>query len=128
MRIFSVLILVIFLSACSTKQPNLNGFDLDKWKSDRKGCQGTRLAMKEALFNLKPELKGVSQNDFFKLFGRPDGQILDERNRKIYIYYLEDGEQCKNDRLQSPSTAETVAIYFSAVSLVTEVTFQKGNP
>jgi hypothetical protein len=128
MRLISLLFITTLFFGCSSKQPNLQGFDLETWKADREGCNNKRLELKGKLNSLKQEIKEVSQNDIAKFFGRPDAQVLDERNKKIFIYYLENGEQCKGEKLTTPSNAETVAFYFNAVSLVTEVTFQRGNP
>jgi hypothetical protein len=126
-RLFTLLILFAF-SSCNSKRPDFKNFDFDQWKSDRKGCKNLRITQKNALNALRQDIKGVSQNDIAETFGRPDAQILDERNKKIYIYYLETGEQCLSEKIVKPSNAETVALYFNAVGLVIEMTFQKGNP
>ncbi len=128
MKYFFVFIIFLTFSSCNSKKPDFKNFDFNKWNSDRKGCKNLRLTQKTALNALKQDIKGVSQNDIAEIFGRPDAQILDERNKKIYVYYLETGEQCLNERIQKPSQSETVALYFNAVGLVIEMTFQKGNP
>lgn len=121
-----LLILTILAFASCTKQPDLKGFDTQKWKADHGGCMGERTNMIEALKSLKQELKGVSATDFADIFGKPDIELLTERNQKYYVYYLEEGTHCQNISL--PSEARNVAIRFSAIGLATEITFQKGTP
>lgn len=111
--------------AC-TKQPDLKGFDLDRWRADRGGCKGQRLAQIDQLKALRRELKGVSANDFADLFGKPDINQLADRNQEYYLYFLESGPHCQDTK--QPTSARTIAIRFSAIGLATEVTFQRGAP
>lgn len=115
---------VLFFSC--TKQPDLHGFDLDRWRTDRGGCQGQRGTQADQIRALRDELKGVSANDFAALFGRPDINQLADRNQKYYIYFLEPGPHCQDTK--QASNARSVAIRFSAIGLATEVTFQRGEP
>lgn len=124
-RLFCLLGLSFLLVSC-TKQPDLNGFDLTRWRGDRGGCRGQRLAQAEPMKALREELKGVSANDFADLFGRPDINQLADRNQKYYVYFLESGPHCQD--VKQPSEARSVAIRFSAIGLATEITFQRGEP
>ncbi|MBC7891766.1 MAG: hypothetical protein H7Y12_06090 [Sphingobacteriaceae bacterium] len=124
-RLFCLLGLSFLLFSC-TKQPDLKGFDLPRWRGDRGGCRGQRLAQSEPFKALREELKGVSANDFADLFGRPDINQLADRNQKYYVYFLEPGPHCLD--LKKPSVARSVAIRFSAIGLATEITFQRGEP
>jgi hypothetical protein len=117
--------LLFALSSC-THQPDLNGFDLDRWRADRGGCRSLRSTQVEQLKALRQELKGTSANDFAKLFGKPDVNQLADRNQEYYVYFLEPGPHCQN--IQTPSQARTIAVRFSALGLATEVTFQRGEP
>lgn len=115
------------LGACTEKKTDFGKFDFVTWKSDPKGCQNKRKTQFNEFKGIKEKLKGLSQNQIIQYFGRPDAQILDDRNKKYYIYYFESGEQC-NQRITKQTLAQSVAFHFSAISLVTEVTFQMGNP
>jgi hypothetical protein len=116
-------ILVLSFSSC-TKKPDLKGFDLAVWKSDKGGCKNIRIKQIDALKALRNELKSVTENDIGELFGKPDLQRLGERNQEYYIYFIENGDQCQkmNDKAQ----AKSVAFRFNAMGLTTEVTFQNG--
>jgi|GEM_PF-518700 len=125
LRLSPLLGLLFFAFSC-TKQPDLAGFDLPRWRGDRGGCRGQRLAQAEPLKALREELKGVSANDFADLFGRPDINQLADRNQKYYVYFLEPGPHCQD--IKKASEARSVAIRFSAIGLATEITFQRGEP
>jgi hypothetical protein len=116
--------IVVFTSAC-TKKPNLNSFDLEKWKNDKGGCNGLRASQIQDLKALKQELKGVSSNDITELFGAPDIQRLSERNQEYFVYFLEKGPHC--GQLRPVSNAKSVIFRFSAIKLVTEMNFQNGS-
>ena len=123
--VFPPLLLCLLFFSC-TRQPDLNGFDLARWRADRGGCGGTRGEQADEIRALRDELKGVSANDFAKLFGKPDINQLADRNQKYYVYFLEPGPHCQD--IKRPSNARSVAIRFSAIGLATEVTFQRGEP
>lgn len=120
--------LVIFLVICSscTKQPKLEGLDLEKWRTDKGGCSGERTQMIDKLKVLKEEIKGVSSNDLDDYLGKPDVQQLADRNQEYYVYFLEKGVHCET--LQKSSEARSMAVRFSAMGMATEVTFQTGVP
>ena len=118
-------VLLLALSAC-THQPDLRGFDLERWRADRGGCRGLRSTQIEPLKALRQELKGTSANDFAEWFGKPDVNQLADRNQEYYVYFLEAGPHCQD--ITKPSQARTVAVRFSALGLATEVTFQRGEP
>jgi hypothetical protein len=117
---------IIFLATACTKQPKLEGLDLEKWRADKGGCSGERTKNIERLKSLKEEIKGTSSNDLDDYLGRPDVQQLADRNQEYYIYFLEKGVHCET--LQKKSDAQSMAIRFSAMGMATEVTFQRGVP
>lgn len=123
----SIYIILLFVSciAC-TKQPKLAGLDLEKWRADRGGCKGDRLKMVEKLKSLKDEIKGVSSNDIDDYLGKPDIQQLADRSQEYYIYFLEPGNHC--DDIKKKSSAQMMAVRFSAMGMATEVNFQRGMP
>jgi hypothetical protein len=117
---------IIFLATACTKQPKLEGLDLEKWSADKGGCSGERIKSIDKLKSLKEEIKGTSSNDLDDYLGRPDVQQLADRSQKYYIYFLEKGTHCET--LQKKSDAQSMAVRFSAMGMATEVTFQRGVP
>ncbi len=121
---FNLLALMSILVLGCTKKPDLKGFDLNTWKTDKGGCKNVRINQMANLKALKQELKGVSSNDIVSLFGAPDIQRLSERNQEYFVYFLEQGPHCGS--LKPISDAKSVIFRFSAIKLVTEITFQNG--
>jgi hypothetical protein len=117
---------IIFLLASCTKKPVLVGLDVALFKNDRGACQGHRVQQIVWLKTNKMTWKGVSSNDVEDILGKPDIQQLADRNQEYYIYFLEKGEQC--EKITNPSQAKSMAFRFSAIGLVTEITFQNGIP
>ena len=113
-----------FLGTSCTQQPDLAGFDPAPFKLDRGACKNTRKAQIAWLKTHKMTWKGVSSNDVEAFLGKPDVQQLADRNQEYYIYYLESGTHCAD--IKTPSSAKTMAFRFSAIGLVTEITFQNG--
>lgn len=116
----------VAVTGCSAPPDRLGPLDLAKWRSDRNGCQGVRTALVEDFKAVRQELKGQSANEIGKILGRPDNELLDDRNQKFYIYFLEKGPHCQDPRLKTQS--RSVALRISAIGLVTEITFQRGRP
>jgi hypothetical protein len=101
------------------KNIDLQGFDLETWKKDTKGCQNQRLKLlTEFEQKIKPQLKGISENSLAALLGKADMQELSRRNQKFYYYYLEAGTQCKDS---TNSQAKRLQIRFDAINNVSEV-------
>jgi hypothetical protein len=122
---YLIIFSTITYTSC-TKQPKLEGLNLEKWRADKGGCSGERTQAIDKLKALKEEIKGVSSNDLDDYLGKPDVQQLADRNQEYYIYFLEKGVHCET--LQKPSEARSMAVRFSAMGMATEVTFQKGVP
>lgn len=92
LKIFFILLL---LQACA-KIPELENVNIEKWKSDKLGCNGSRLEMIESILDQKDKLKGLSQNEVIKLLGNADQHELYERSQKFFIYHLEPSKKCDN--------------------------------
>lgn len=97
-----------------------------KWRSDRGGCYGVRAGLIEDLKASRQDFKGVHVNDLGGILGRPDINMIADRNQKFYIYFYEKGIHCDDPKRKS--MAQSVAFRVSAIGLVTEVTFQRGTP
>lgn len=127
MRISFAFILLLLLNSCSSYSPvEIPGFDSDAFKKDRGGCNNYRITQFENLKKQKDLLLGASENQIIQTLGRYDYQILDKKNQKVFVYFLEKGPQC--EFIQNPTTSEAMVIYLNSVSLTKEVLFQKGNP
>lgn len=118
--------LFLFSLVNCTKKPNLEGFDLETFKNDPGACKGERSLTVPWLKENKFNFQETSSNDLTRILGKPDLQQLADRNQEYYIYFLESGPHCKSKT--NPSTANSVAFRFSAIGLVTEITFQSGLP
>jgi len=120
MHNFKPLSIFIFLvglgASCGKPLPNLNGVDLNSWKEDKNGCNGTRAQMIEAMAIEKDKLKKLSEMDLLELLGRPDENQLLTRNQKFYIYYLEPGPNCDTPK----SDARKLILRINAMSLTKE--------
>ncbi|MGR3811463.1 hypothetical protein [Jiulongibacter sp. NS-SX5] len=127
MRYFILSFLMLGLISCASDPFEISkDIDLEKFKSDRGGCLNHRSGSIDDLKAIKDEILTHSENEVLATFGRYDFQILDKKNQKVFVYYLEEGPHC--EAIQNESSATTMAIYFNAVSLAKEVTFQIGIP
>ncbi len=121
-----LVLLPFLLLACQSGTINLGKVDTDSFKSDRGGCDSKRKELISGLEAVKDSLLSHSENEVLATLGRYDFQILDRKNEKVFMYYLEPGPHCEH--IQNESLARSMAIYLNSVSLVKEVTFQKGLP
>lgn len=119
------LLIVGAFAQCSTED-RFGQLDLKKWRSDRGGCNGVRATLEPAFKAEVQNLKGKTSNTLGDWLGRPDANVLADRNQKFYVYYFERGPQCEQPGAKSKS--RSVAIRFSAMGIATEITFQNGLP
>ncbi|QMW02181.1 hypothetical protein [Spirosoma foliorum] len=125
-RLFTIFLLIISLSECSSVPDQFGKLDLKKWRGDRGGCNGVRAMLVPDFRAEIQNLKGKTTNTIGELLGRPDINQIADRNQKFYIYFLEKGTHCDQPGMKSNS--RSVAIRMSAIGLATEVTFQNGLP
>jgi len=119
----AILILLLIASSCSLGPIDMGAdFDTAAFRSDRKACEGKREPLSPQLEMVKDSLLGYGENKLTATLGRYDLQMLDERNQKVFIYFLAAGPQCDGNA----SSARTMAVYFNATKLVKEITFQDG--
>lgn len=123
--LFSALLLS-FGSGCGSAPDQFGKLDLQKWRSDRGGCNGVRATLVSDFRAESQSLKGKTANTIGELLGRPDINQIADRNQKFYIYFLEKGPQCDQPGVKSNSPS--VAIRMSAIGLATEITYQNGLP
>ena len=121
----SVLLMALLVS-CNASPDTFGKLDIAKWRSDRGGCYGIRATLLTDFSAVRQDFKSIHVNDLGNLLGRPDINMIAERNQKYYVYFLEKGTHC-TDPKQKPA-APSVAFRISAIGLVTEITFQNGTP
>jgi hypothetical protein len=115
--------LISGLIACSSPPDKLGVLDLNKWRSDRGGCNNVRSTLQKDFKAVQGQLKGKFADDIGELLGRPDIHQLGERNVKFYVYFLEKGPQCQD--MSKKSGAKKVILKFNAVGLLSEITYQE---
>ena len=120
-----VLFFGVFLGCSESKKLEITGLDSDGFKEDRGGCNGSRKGQLDLIKNNKDEFLGISENELFKYIGRYDYQVLDKKNEKVFVYYLEPGNHC--EYMQNSTDAESIVFYINAVKLVKQVVIQKGG-
>ncbi len=125
LRLLMSLLIVGAFAQCGTED-RFGQLDLKKWRSDRGGCNGVRATLEPAFKAEVQNLKGKTSNTLGDWLGRPDANVLADRNQKFYVYYFERGPQCEQPGAKSKS--RSVAIRFSAMGIATEITFQNGLP
>ena len=126
MRYLLVVLFFGVVFGCSeSKKLEITGLDSDGFKEDRGGCNGSRKGQLDLIKNNKDEFLGISENELFKYIGRYDYQVLDKKNEKVFVYYLEPGNHC--EYMQNSTDAESIVFYINAVKLVKQVVIQKGG-
>jgi len=119
----SIFILLIPLTFYCTPLPELVDFDAELWKSDKGGCNGTRIGQITNLMDQKDKIMGLDQPHVVKLIGNPDEHELSKRLQKFFIYYISGGEEC----IDSQSSMTKLSIRFDALGKANEVVFYVNN-
>lgn len=108
------------------EQASMTGFDSNKWQQDKKGCQEQRRTMLQDFENIRLDLYGRPENDIKDILGKPDAEQLMRRGQRVFIYYLEPGEQCtERNKLSEANRAE---VRFNALHKVSEITYLRPIP
>lgn len=106
--------------ACGTPE-SLQGFDSNTWKADRNACNGKRQTLTGEFEKIRKELYGKKEYIVRNLLGKPDKEDLLERSQRIYYYYLETGEQCRDASELSDALRAEVRI--NSLGKVSEITY-----
>jgi hypothetical protein len=115
-----VLTILALLVSCGKPLPSLENVNLQDWKNDKNGCNGSRLGMKDAVISQKDKLLSFSETDLIKLLGKSDETELYKRSEKFYKYYFNGGPNCAKDSIP----ASTMIIRFNAMNLAKEVVIE----
>jgi hypothetical protein len=117
MKYITLLISIFFiLFSCDKPMPIFDGIDLNKWKDDKNGCKGIRLAMSPNMVAQKEKLLSLTETQIIKLLGKPDVNELYKRNEKFYRYYFTNGPGCGSSRVP-----QYMNLRFNAMGLMKEV-------
>ncbi len=108
------------------EQARMDGFDSEKWRQDKKGCQDQRRAMLQDFDVIRLDLYGRDENDIKDILGKPDAEQLMRRGQRVFIYYLEPGAQCtERNKLSEANRAE---VRLNALNKVSEITYLRPLP
>jgi len=113
----SIFFLLIPLTFYCTPLPELVDFDAELWKTDKGGCNGSRIGQITNLMDQKDKIMGLDQPHVIKLIGNPDEHELSKRLQKFFIYYISGGEECQD----SQSSKTKLSIRFDALGKANEV-------
>ena len=119
-KILCLIIMGFILWGC-TSTPDIPGFHEAAFRQDAGGCEGIRNGMKEQIFAIEDELKGLGQRQVMNVLGRPDKHELAPRGQKSFMYYIEPSPECEQNSTTAPLT---MYVRFSALDAVTEVSFE----
>jgi hypothetical protein len=114
---YLLIVLVIVLSSCSTKLPELKGIDTQAWMDDKNGCKKKRSSMIAALEREQEKLLALTELQIVTVLGKPDQHELYKRNQKFYYYYLTPSSTCEEKNNASP---QRLVIRFNAMGLAKE--------
>lgn len=92
------LILIVALSACSTKNISIPNLDLSLWKSDKFGCGEYRISKKNILEESKSNLLSLTEKEISHLLGFPEKKELIGRSEKFYFYSLTGNATCNKKK------------------------------
>ncbi|GEO03689.1 hypothetical protein AAE02nite_13530 [Adhaeribacter aerolatus] len=107
-----------FITSCSSPV-DLPDFDEKAWQKDVRSCQNIRPTLVPALLKNKSQLVGLNHNQILSTLGKPEGNSLEKSGERVYFYYLQSGDQCKNKTMQS--AASKLFIRFDALDRVYKV-------
>jgi hypothetical protein len=91
-------------------------FNSELWKSDKNGCFGERLDLKNELLSVKHHLRGFKSDEIESFLGKPDAQELYNRSQRYYIYFIEPGPKCA----KPAENPQALFVRFSAVGIANE--------
>ena len=122
MSINKLLGLVVLVIVSCNQEPILDGFDSQKWQTDKGGCDKQRIALADEVVNRKDELLGLNQNEIAVVFGKPDRHELYSRNKKAFVYYVEGGPECQEQKV----IPDKLVIRFNGIGRVNEIIVYKN--
>ena len=117
LRKISTLILFLAIVLGCSSSIDLEGFNEKAWKSDKEGCHGLRVKLKDDLITVKDQIMGLDNEEVISVLGKPNKTLLDKRNQKYFIYTITPSENCSTYNKEIKSE---LSLRFSAIGLVYE--------
>ncbi|MCG8475531.1 MAG: hypothetical protein MI784_08665 [Cytophagales bacterium] len=114
----SFIALCVFISC--QKTPRINGFDSQKWRTDKNACLGYRISHYRLLIEQRDQLKGLSTTQIHKLLGLPNKNQLYDRDQKYYYYSTSPNKKCGSHYAKTPETY--LRLRFNSIGYVNELT------
>ncbi len=108
---------VLSLSACKEETIENEMFSSEKWKSDKLGCLGNRLRLRQGLLSQQDQIKGLTESQVISILGRPNRIDLFKRGQKFFVY-LVNNPNCMADTTLPPMQVE---IRFNSLDISSEV-------
>ena len=121
---YGLILFILALSSCG-KTPEIQNFDSELWKNDRKGCKGDRAKLYQSLLSQQELIKGAGEMYLLPLLGSPDRISLGSRNLRNYTYFIDSGKQCDTSK---KNNGASITIYFNATNLANEVQYHPKSP
>ena len=121
MKYYLIAFILIVVGSC---QSNIafDSFDVDTWKKDRNGCQGSRMDLLPDLLNEQEKIIGLNQKSVSRSLGRPDRQELYVRNQKFFIYFVDPSASCSEQIAKKQP--RQLHLRFDAIGKVNEISVQ----
>jgi hypothetical protein len=111
------LFISLLTSGCETGSIQLEGTNMNTWKSDRQGCKNERKAMVSSIITQKDKILARSEAMVIEALGKPDQVELYKRNQKLYHYRLSPALTCTS----SDSSNRELLIRFNAMGRAKEI-------
>lgn len=115
----SIALLLLFCVSC-LKKVDVGDFDIEKWKSDPKGCLNLRPDNIPDINERKKAFLGLYQKDVIDILGQPEEQELYKRSQTYYIYHIDAAESCEAP-VEQP---RKLYIRFTSLGIANEVTIR----
>lgn len=117
------LLFILFQTACSSApELSIPEFDAYRWKQDKYGCSGDRLAMAKALEEERKQLMGFNEQELLSILGRADEQELYKRNQKFLRYYLTTNSRCDSaEDVEVIKKPPMLQVRLNAIGMVNEI-------
>jgi hypothetical protein len=109
---------LLLLFSCSSPTAFFSPDQLAIWKSDPEGCKNLRLDVLKSLEGNLDNLKGKSETEIKKIFGKPEIIDLGKRSEKFYFYHLEPSDKCENKKF---GLKKMLSVRFNAINRVNEI-------
>ncbi len=119
---FAYSFLLFLLATSCSSSVDFPGFDKEAWKADVRSCQNKRPALALVLKKNREKIIGLNHTEVLGLLGRPESSSLEKSGERVYYYFIEPGEQCKNNNLNSK--ANKIFIRFDALDRAYKIRFQ----